>query len=336
MPAPSDILQFMPGQLFQTPTLPNTSFKGKTVVITGANTGLGFECAKQLIALGVSTLVLGCRSISKGEAARDSLQASKDSKHTSVHVWQVDMADYSSVKAFSKRMASELPRLDALLVNAGISTNQYQVAEGLESTLTVNVAAAFLLALLALPQLERTGAQFRTSTHLTIVGSNVHAFAPHQQLQQPGSGQVFSTLSDKHQADMASRYFLSKLIVMLCVRELASRVPSNRVIINCPSPGWCKTQLFRQDDGGFMGRNMLKLIGRTSEVGARCLTSAIAADHDSHGQYLSECQVKNTSVFVRSPEGRHLQKPLFEELLQILENTSPGISSILNGEKRNI
>lgn len=246
------------------------------------------------------------------------------------------MADYSSVKAFSKRMTSELPRLDALLVNAGISTNQYQIAEGLESTLTVNVAAAFLLALLSIPQLERTGAQFRTSTNLTIVGSNVHAFAPHQQLQQPGSGQVFSTLSDKHQADMASRYFLSKLVVMLCVRELASRVPSNRVIINCPSPGWCKTQLFRQDDGGFMGRNMLKLIGRTGEVGARCLTSAIVADHNTHGQYLSECQVKNSSVFVRSPEGRHLQKPLFEELIQLLENTSPGISSILNGEKRNI
>lgn len=48
MPAASDIRQFMYGQLFQTPTLPNTTFAGKTVVITGGNSGLGFECAKQL------------------------------------------------------------------------------------------------------------------------------------------------------------------------------------------------------------------------------------------------------------------------------------------------
>ena len=48
MPAVSDILQFMRGQLFETPRLPDTNFAGQTVVITGANTGLGFECAKQL------------------------------------------------------------------------------------------------------------------------------------------------------------------------------------------------------------------------------------------------------------------------------------------------
>lgn len=52
MPAPSDVLQFMRGQLFQTPTYDkDTNLNGKTIVITGANTGLGFECAKQLYAI---------------------------------------------------------------------------------------------------------------------------------------------------------------------------------------------------------------------------------------------------------------------------------------------
>jgi hypothetical protein len=46
--APSDISQFMRGQLFQTPRLPKVDFAGKTVVVTGANSGLGFECAKHL------------------------------------------------------------------------------------------------------------------------------------------------------------------------------------------------------------------------------------------------------------------------------------------------
>lgn len=46
MPAPSDILQFVRGQLFETPTLPKHSFAGQTIVVTGANTGLGLQCAK--------------------------------------------------------------------------------------------------------------------------------------------------------------------------------------------------------------------------------------------------------------------------------------------------
>ncbi|QIW97078.1 hypothetical protein AMS68_002596 [Peltaster fructicola] len=320
MPAPSDILSFARGQLLQSPSLPQTSFAGKTIVITGANTGLGFECAKQVAALGASTIILGCRNITKGEAAKKNIP--HDEK-TTIHVWQIDMADFSSVKAFAERL-STLPRLDAVLANAGISTNQYSVAESFESTLTVNVISTFLLALLVLPQLRSQAQQ----THLTIVGSNVHCFADHTQLQHPPQGEVFTTLSDKQQADMAARYFLSKLMVMLCVQELASRTDSNKVVVNCPSPGWCKTELFRQDDGGFMGRNMLKLIGRTPEEGARCLTSAITAGKDTHGQYLSECRVKPASVFVRSSEGQQLQRTLFKELLQVIERIAPGATKV--------
>jgi len=51
MPAPSDIAGFAFGQIMQTPTLPKTTLAGKTVVITGSNTGLGFECAKQVYVL---------------------------------------------------------------------------------------------------------------------------------------------------------------------------------------------------------------------------------------------------------------------------------------------
>ena len=56
MLAPSDILQFLRGQPLQTQTLPKASYAGKTVVITGANTGLGLECAKQLYVLMCNTL----------------------------------------------------------------------------------------------------------------------------------------------------------------------------------------------------------------------------------------------------------------------------------------
>lgn len=249
-----------------------------------------------------------------------------------MHVWQMNMASYASVNAFAERLRTELPRIDALIANAGISTNAYRAAEGLESTMTVNVISTFLLAFLVLPQLKRTASQSKTVSHLTIVGSNVHAFASPDPLQHAPEAKIFQRLSDPKLADMAGRYFLSKLIVMLCVRQMAQVISEEAekdiskeatVIINCPSPGWCKTELFREDDGGFWGRNMLKLIGREAEVGARTLTSAIAASRESHGQYLSECQVKRASLFVRSGEGRLVQQRVWNELVETIETISP-------------
>lgn len=234
------------------------------------------------------------------------------------------MADYNSVKSFSHKVVNDLQRVDAVLANAGISTNQFALAESLEQTLTVNVVSTFLLSQLCLPALERTAKSDGALTHLTIVGSNVHAFADPTSITTLPRGQVLSSLSEDKSADMAGRYFLSKLLVQLCAQELAAQTPESGlsggvpcVIINCPNPGWCKTPLFRQDDGGAIGRNMLRLIGRTSEVGARTLVSAITAGPETHGEYLSECQVKNASVWVRSGEGKRVQKEIWSELQEM-------------------
>lgn len=74
---------------------------------------------------------------------------------------------------------------------------------------------------------------------------------------------------------------------------------------------------------------MLKLMGRTSEEGARTLTSAIAAGDETHGQYLSECQVKPASAFIRSSEGQQVQARIWAEMLDRLETISPGSTKAL-------
>ncbi|EGP83524.1 uncharacterized protein MYCGRDRAFT_49497 [Zymoseptoria tritici IPO323] len=333
MPSATDYAQFFRGQLCQTPTLPETSFAGKTVVITGANQGLGYDSARQLIDLNVSTLVLGCRDLSKGEAAKQKILSKGDVK-TKIEVWEVNMSSYASVQAFAARV-NQLPRLDVLLVNAGMSTNKFHLAEELEETLTVNVVATFLLSLLVLPRLQESARQNGVPSHLAITGSAVHAFAPDDQLRTPATGQIFATLSEQSKANMATRYYLSKLIVLQCLQEMAKTVRHQEkfggpsVIVNFPAPGWCKTELFRTDDGGVVGRNLLKRIGRTSEEGARTLTSAIAAGSETHGHYLSECQVKPASIFVRSEQGQQVQVKVWKELLDILEKVSPGVTKIV-------
>ncbi len=69
------------------------------------------------------------------------------------------------------------------------------------------------------------------------------------------------------------------------------------------------------------------LIARSTEVGSRTLVHSAAAGPESHGHYMSECKVKEPSKFVRSKEGAVTQQRVHDELMEILENIQPGITS---------
>ena len=195
--------------------------------------------------LDVDHLILGCRDVAKGEKAKRAVLASAPSGSSTspnVEVWPVDMADYSSVQAFGHRASSTLTRLDAVVLNAGVELTEFELAEGIERTLTVNVVSTFLLAQLVLPKLGETGREREIDTHLTFVGSMIHIFAKTKQLCDAKSGDILRTLSEPAQADMANRYFLSKLLVLLGVRDLAAKIDTStegkkaQVVINCVNP----------------------------------------------------------------------------------------------------
>ena len=163
---------------------------------------------------------------------------------------------------------------------------------------------------------------------------------------------IFASLDDPSKADMKDRYNLSKLLVILCVRELVERIqassssasssssssePSSasvkkpEVVINNPAPGWCRTELFREEYATWPAPQKLafKMIGRESEEGSRCLVHAVTAGKESQGGYLSECQVKPAGNWVRSKEGREVQKRVWKELEEILEGIKPGVISLI-------
>ena len=145
------------------------------------------------------------------------------------------------------------------------------------------------------------------------------------------------TLSDSKKADMKARYFLSKLPVMLLVKYLASVLTTSAegdpngkplVVINNVAPGFCKTNLFRTHEE-FATKVMIRLIGRESEHGARTLVHGAIAGKESHGQYLSECQVKKYSPFVKGAEGDRTARRLWQELSAIYEEVKPGCTKLL-------
>lgn len=149
---------------------PSADFSSRTVIVTGANTGLGLEAARHFARLGASKVILACRNIEKGEAAKQGIEASPGV----LEVWQVDLSSYESVKEFCAR-AQQLDRLDVLVENAGVMLPHYEEAEDMEVTITVNVISTFLMAMLLLPKLRADGTKFNMIPHIVVVGSNSHA-----------------------------------------------------------------------------------------------------------------------------------------------------------------
>ena len=126
---------------------------GKTYIITGANTGLGFEAAKHLATLGAAKVILAVRNPSAGQAAKLDIETAAGLGPDSdvVQVWPLDLCSYASVRAFANRAGDELERIDGLVLNAAVALATREMAEGHVKPVTVNVISTLLLAVLLLP-----------------------------------------------------------------------------------------------------------------------------------------------------------------------------------------
>ena len=111
--------------------MPKSNLSGQTVIVTGANVGLGFEAAKHLARMGASNIILGCRDVKKGEYAAAVVARTPGAEKAQVEVWPLDLGSYSSVEKFASR-AEALPRLDSVIQNAGILTANFNLMEGNE------------------------------------------------------------------------------------------------------------------------------------------------------------------------------------------------------------
>lgn len=319
----AELFKFLHNQLWVTPPLPQADHTGQTVIVTGANVGLGLEAARHFTRFNARKVIVAVRNLEKGEKARQSIEESTK-RFGVVEVWQVDLSSYESVKQFAAR-AQGLERLDAVVENAGIATRIYRVEEDNEATITTNVVSTFLMALLLLPKLRETASRFNVTPHLSVVSSEVHGYIAFAEKTSPN---IFKTLNDKETANMAERYPMSKLLEVFYCRELAARHSKSNtphVIINYLTPGLCHSELTR---GSNLGIALLKFFfARTTEVGSRTLVHAASAGPNSHGQYLRNCEMSEPAPLVLGEEGEKAQARVWEELSQKLEKIQPGIMS---------
>ncbi|RAO66515.1 uncharacterized protein BHQ10_002527 [Talaromyces amestolkiae] len=325
---------FFKSQLFVTPPYPEASFTGKTVIVTGANSGLGLEAARHFYRLNATKVILAVRTVSKGEAAKEDILTSVKTRNdtNAIEVWSLDQAKTSSTLAFSERAHTELSRVDAAVLNAGINTKNFKLVEGYEHVTQVNVLSTFMLALALLPKLLDTKTRFLESTpHLTIVSSEAHHLTKFEEINAPN---LYEKLNEEQSYAQQPRYQVSKLLEILLTRELVARLKANPkfdtnpVIINLVNPGLCLSSLTRDDvKPSLFFRIANKLIARTTEQGGRCLVLAASAPEDSHGEFQSDGKNQDVEAWIYKDLGEKVQKKVWEQTVPILEARKPGLLS---------
>jgi NAD(P)-dependent dehydrogenase (short-subunit alcohol dehydrogenase family) len=266
---------------------PRTELAGKTVLVTGANVGLGFEAVRNFLRLRPSLVIMGVRSVDKGQAAAAALR--REFLDARIEVWELDMESFRSVQAFAARAERELDRLHVAVLNAGLGKLKFErVDEGgcHEVTIQVNYLATALLTFLLLPKLRPITSSSEAG-RLSIVSSGASLGLS---LENPGDGKLLESFDRPENFDGLGQYGLSKLLAMMFVAKLAETINPKEVIVNCTDPGATKgTAFFRNVDSWIMSialRAFMGLIGRQTADASRIhLHSSLVLGEESHGSW---------------------------------------------------
>ena len=226
--------------------------QGRTVIVTGANSGIGRQAALELAGKGAH-VVLACRDAAKAEEARTAIEARAGEGSASAR--ELDLASLASVRRFAEAASSELASVDTLLNNAGVFPMRLvKTVDGFEAQIGVNHLGHYLLTRLLLPKLRADG-----GARVLHVSSMLHA---------RGSIDFGSFRGEKPYKPYAA-YFQSKLANILFSNELArrERAAGSAVTSNAFHPGAVATNIMR--DGSAPVRFVTNLFFGNVVKGAR-------------------------------------------------------------------
>ncbi|KAK6355989.1 hypothetical protein TWF718_000363 [Orbilia javanica] len=306
--------------------VPSTPLDGKTVLITGANTGVGLEAARHCVRLNAAHVIIAVRTLSKGEAAKEDILKSQPESKTTVSLYSVDYSSFASVREFAEKVTKEVAKIDIVILNAGINAMNWTVTkDGWEQTLQVNVLSTAYLSLLLLPKIRQSYDSASTlMPALVIVTSDTHYWAAFKQRKMAGEelGILKAMNDEKQTGGTMDKYMISKLMEVYFVRELSRWVDRNYrgdVVITCVNPGLCHSELIREAGlARWAGEAFKWVFARTAEEGSRNYLWAATAGREAHGQYVGSCEVQRAADIVTSEEGQKLGAKVYQEIGQVL------------------
>jgi NAD(P)-dependent dehydrogenase (short-subunit alcohol dehydrogenase family) len=266
---------FLMKKLWSTDDIP--LLEGRIAVVTGANSGLGYHTA-QALALKGARVIMACRSLEKGEVARQQILALNP--EVEPEVWHLDLASLLSVRAFADKFNVASERLDLLINNAGLMAIPYgRTEEGFEMQFGVNHLGHFALsAQLWLPLSLTPGSR------IVQVSSLAHKF-----------GKIrFEDIHWSRKYSKWGAYGMSKLAGLLFIRELAARIgrSESKVIAAAAHPGYANTELQAKGakmKGKWLGAALFNLANglaaQSAAMGALPTLYAATAEDVTQGAY---------------------------------------------------
>ena len=242
---------------------------GKCFIVTGANTGLGFEAARVLAAKG-ARVMLACRSQAKAEAAMTLI--GRETPGADLAYLPLDQADIASIRAAAE-LADKEPRLDVLLNNAGVMFPPLtRTAQGFELQFGVNHLGCFALTALLLPKLAQTA-----GSRVVITASLAHN----------GGNLRWDDLNAEKGYLRTKRYSDSKLANLLFLFELDRRLRAagSPVMALACHPGIAATELMRHAGPFRIATPLFGLLLNTAAKGSWPALQAASAPAVRPGSY---------------------------------------------------
>lgn len=285
-----------------------SSLEGKVFIVTGGNSGIGFESVKVLASKGAE-VIMASRDLNKANQAIDRIKQTVP--QAKIIAYALDLNSFVSIRAFSIKCLSHCQRLDGLLNNAGIMLGPLSLTkDGIESQLGTNHIGHFLLTKLLWPLILST-----PSSRIVNVSSIAHRQGTFD----------FSNMNydrPKSYQPMAA-YGRSKLANLLFTYALARRVNHLDIKVLAAHPGVSKTNLFaRHVPNQTLYRFLFALIPLQSAYhGALPLLRALLDPHASNGTYYGPHgwnEMGGKPVVVRSIPLSHNQE-IQEQLWQYSE-----------------
>ncbi|CAG1967028.1 unnamed protein product [Fusarium graminearum] len=303
----ADDYHFLGSQFTKPVPLPkDLSLTESTIIITGANTGIGYATAEKLLSLNLKRLIIAVRTLSKGESAAAKLRTQYSKAE--ILVWQVDMLSHKSVQDFANKCKT-LDRIDLAILNAGSQWTRFELSpEGHESSFQVNYLSTVLLATLLLPTLKQKAPAGQPG-RLTIVNSGTSLMAEFPNIDDDN---VLAHYDDETKfsggMNPMPSYAKHKGLAHFWVYKLAERLSSDDVIVNLVDPGLVRNTGLQQQ-GNFVVRQVLAvmkwLIARNLEQGASTLVQAsVVMGKESHGSYIMDWRIHHYTQLLHTKEGQ--------------------------------
>ncbi|KAF7264058.1 hypothetical protein GWI33_000701 [Rhynchophorus ferrugineus] len=238
---------------------------GKTILITGGNSGLGLELAKNVASRGCTTIIAD-----KTDGAETVRKLIKESNNEYIFYEFVDFTSFKSVRTFAEEFKNKYKQLDVLVNNAGVGNAMGKTEDGLEATMQINYFSHFLL------------------THLLL---DVLLKTPHSRIIFTSS--IAGYVSNLNKENL--KCYIHAALAMMS-KTLAHKLRGTGVTVNAHHPGMVKTNIVSSmnKDGASYFIKFIQFLfwlwGMDTDSGVQTMLHLVTSDEDTTAEFFMNCK----------------------------------------------